>query len=66
MASHPSAGKPLQSLYPRLQPVIAQLPASHTDAALASAQALPQDPQFCESLFESTSHPSATIPLQSL
>ena len=66
MASHPSAAIPLQSLYPLLQPVIAQLPPSHVDVALASAQTLLHDPQFCESLFTSTSHPSATTPLQSM
>lgn len=44
--------------------LIAQVPAEHTEEALASVQARPHRPQFARLVRMSTSQPSAALPLQ--
>ena len=59
--SQPSAGWPLQSAYPALQPAILQLPAEHAGVALAKRQVLPQTPQLLTLVLRLVSQPSAAL-----
>jgi hypothetical protein len=63
--SHPFAATPSQSAKPALHEAIAHAPIAHLLVAFASPQAVLHAPQFCGSVFLSTSHPFEATASQS-
>jgi hypothetical protein len=61
LVSQPSAGLPLQLPKPGLQLATAQVPPAQAGVPLATAQALPQPPQFETLLSTLVSHPFAAL-----